>query len=93
MDWKELHAQPEGVAFCVVEIDPQPVYIKGKSLEDDIMVRPLFDPDDEGERRMGFREMDQCDLNSVDYHVLKPEDISSIMGKLNRRRRRSEVTA
>lgn len=89
MDWKELKAQPDGVVFCEVDLPPMPLFVKIGDDEDDIMVEPLFDPDDISQSRFGFQEMDECTRNSKKFHVLKGDDISRVMRILNRRKHAS----
>lgn len=69
MNWKDLHKQPNGVVFCEDDLPTAPLFIKRESVEMDILVEPIFDLDD-GRRRMGWQEMDDCTRNSLQYHVL-----------------------
>lgn len=81
MNYKELHDQPNGVVFCEDDLPTAPLFIKRKSLGDDILAEPIFDLDD-GPRRLGLAEMDDTTRNSLQYHVLTQEERDKAVLKL-----------
>ena len=81
MNYKELHALPNGVVFCEDDLPTAPLFIKRESLGNDILVEPIFDMDD-GPRRMGLAEMDNTTRNSLRYHVLTLKERDKAILKL-----------
>ena len=81
MNYKELHDYPNGVVFCEDDLPTPPLFIKRESLGDDILVDPVFDLYD-GTRRMGWREMDDTERNSLDYYVLTQAERENVASKL-----------
>lgn len=70
MNYQQLHGAPNGVVFCEDDLPTAPLFIKRESVDGDILVEPIFDVDDDGPRRMGWREMEDTARNSLRYHVL-----------------------
>ena len=79
MNWIELMQHPDGVIFCENNLGSSPLYIKQESLHDDVMIKPVYDSIDDGVRRMGWREMDECDRNSAEYHVLSEVERNNVV--------------
>lgn len=70
MKWNELMGHPNGVIFCEDDYPALPLFVKRETLDDDILIEAIFHKDDDGPYRIGWREMDDCERNSLDYHVL-----------------------
>lgn len=70
MNWKELRDAPDGSIFCECDLPSMPLYLKVKTLDDDLLVRAAYHPEGAETYRPGWREMDNCERNSKEYHAL-----------------------
>ena len=81
MNYQELMALPNGVIFCEDNISAAPLYKKVETFKNDITVKPIFSLDDET-IGYGFSIMSECDLNSLDFHVLSDAENRQVIDNL-----------
>lgn len=79
MNYKELMNQPSGVLFCEIDQSVTPLLVKTGNTENDITVRGVFHPVDNGAVfRYGFDLMSESHKNSLDFHVLTQSEIQGV---------------